>query len=415
MRRRTDNYDFNNTQYAADDQYDDYGDGNQETLGFSCADSEENQPDDYLEPNDTEYIDDDDDLENELTALSETDDDDKTRAKDASLLLNENDKYYKNLSKDEITAKWLIIVDKFNNGDENEQKEAADNAIQQLSGYVHSLIERKYHTYYEQDPSFREDLEQVGKMGIIKALGRYDPKRALPTTFFYTAIKHELFELTNCMRHETKSHVATTRKKLEAIQRRCKAEGYEANEPFFQYITGDPYRRIVNVLETMKINKNKLNIDDPDAREIADSDPRHLGTEAEAISNANTKAIVDIIRQVCKKDEELCECIIDRYVNGVSLDDLAERCGRTKDQLASEIGNVLKLLQYDDRLNILYPELAPSDRRRNINQEIMTMPEFEDDLKSTDLIDLISQQDDDTIRRQNAQMSNMHARFHFEG
>lgn len=414
MRRRADNYDFGNIpQYTVNDQYDDYGDGNQETLGFSYADSDEDQSGDNLESSDMQY-DDDIDPEDELAALSETDDDDKTRAKDASLLLNENDKYYKNLPKSEIIKKWLVIVDKFNNGNEYEQKEAADNAIQQLSGYVHSLIERRYHTYYEQDPSFLEDLEQVGKMGILKALGRYDPNRALPTTFFDTAIKHELFELVNLMRHETKSHVATTRKKLEEIQRRCKEEGYEANEPFYQYITGDPYRRIVNVLETMKINKNKLDIDDPDAREIADPDPRHLGTEAEAIASANMKAIIDIIRQVCRKDEILCECIIDRYVNGVPLDELAERYGRTKDQLAGEISNVLKLLQYDDRLNILYPELAPNDRRRNINQEIMTMPEFKDDLKSTDLIDLISQQDDDTLRRQNAQMSNMHARFHFE-
>lgn len=415
MRRRTDDYNFRNIPQM-DDQRDDYGDGNQETLGFSYADSEENQPTDYMESDIEEECDDiDEDSEDELAEFLESDDDDKTRAKNASLLLNENDKFYKNLSKDEIKKKWLVIVDKFNHGNEYEQKEAADNAIQQLSGYVHNLIERKYHTYYEQDPSFLEDLEQVGKMGILKALGHYDPNRALPTTFFYTAITHELFELTNSMRHETKSHVATTRKKLEAIQRRCKAEGYEANEPFYQYITGDPYRRIVNVLETMQINKNKVNIDDPDAREIADSDPRHLGTEAEAISNANMKAIVDVIRRVCKKDPDLCECIIDRYVNGAPLDELAERYGRTKDQLAGEISNVLKLLQYDDRLNILYPELAPSDRRRNINQEIMTMPEFEDDLKSTDLLDLISQQDDDTLRRQNAQMSNMHERFHFEG
>lgn len=415
MGRRSDNYGLNGApEYMIDDQYDDYGDGNKETLGFSYADEAVNQSGEYMDSEDMSYDDTDEDLEDEFDDFQENDDDD-ARAADINILLNESDKYYKNLSKAQIQDKWREIVRKFKYGNERERKEAMDDAIQQLSGFVHNIIERRYKTYYERNPSFREDLEQAGKMGIIKALGRYNPDRSLPTTFFDTAIKHELFELTNNMQHETKSHVATTKKKLLAIQSRCQAEGYEASEPFYQYITGAPYRRIVNVLESMKINQNKVNIDDPDAREIADSDPRHLSTEAKAISNANMQAIANVIRQVCKKDEVLFDCIIERYVNGVPLDELAERYGRTKDQLAGEIGNVLKLLQYDDRINILYPELAPSDRRRNVNQEIMTMPEFDEELKSTDLVDLISQEDDDTLRRQNVQMSNMHARFHFEG
>ncbi|WP_270232465.1 hypothetical protein [Clostridium fessum] len=400
------------TGYLTGNRDDDYSDGNQETLGFTYEEEIEHPSYDYqdeepLNEPDDDLLDEEDDYR--------ANDDDATRAADISILLNENDKFYKNLSKEQIKEEWRGIVHAYRYGDEKERKEALDSAIQQLSGFVHSKIERKYKSYYESDKTFEEDLEQAGKMGIIKGLKSYDPNISMPTTFFERPIDHELFDLVNGMKHEAKPHIATTKKKLEAVDKLCEKEGYKATLPWYHFITGAPYRRIINVLATRDLNTNKLDINDPDAKQIADSDPMHLGTESEAISNANMEEIQAVMRQICKNDDDLFQCIMERFVDGMSLEELADKYGRPKDKLANEINIVLRQMQYDDRMATLYPERAPSDRRRNENDEILTIPDYEDQLKNMELWDLLQEQNDETLRDENRRMSNYRdASFQFD-
>lgn len=414
MRKHSNDFGVEDTAgYLTGDRDDDYSDGNQETLGFTYDEEETEHPsygyhdEEPVDEPDDDFLDEEDDYR--------ANDDDATRAADISLLLNENDKFYKNLSKEQIKEEWCGIVHAYKYGSEQEKKEALDSAIQQLSGFVHSKIERKYRSYYESDRTFEQDLEQAGKMGIIKGLKSYDPNISMPTTYFDRPIDHELSDLVNGMKHETKSHLATVKKKLEKIDKMCENEGYEATLPWYHFITGDPYRRIVTVLATRDLNINKLDINDPDAKQIADPNPRHLGTESEAISNQNVMEIQAVMRRICKNDDDLCQCIIERVVNGMSLEELAEKYGRPKDKLANEINIVLRQMQYDDRMADLYPERAPSDRRRNENNEVLTIPDYEDQLKDMALWDYVREQNDETLRDENRRMSNYrNASFQFE-
>lgn len=141
----------------------------------------------------------------------------------------------------------------------------------------------------------------------------------------------------------------------------------------------------------------------------------HLGTESEAISNANMEEIQAVMRQICKNDDDLFQCIMERFVDGMSLEELADKYGRPKDKLANEINIVLRQMQYDDRMATLYPERAPSDRRRNENDEILTIPDYEDQLKNMELWDLLQEQNDETLRDENRRMSNYRdASFQFD-
>ena len=123
------------TGYLTGNRDDDYSDGNQETLGFTYEEEIEHPSYDYqdeepLNEPDDDLLDEEDDYR--------ANDDDATRAADISILLNENDKFYKNLSKEQIKEEWRGIVHAYRYGDEKERKEALDSAIQQLSGFVHS-------------------------------------------------------------------------------------------------------------------------------------------------------------------------------------------------------------------------------------------------------------------------------------
>lgn len=414
MRKHSNNFSIGDAEeYWTGGRDDDYSDGDQETLGFGYE--EESEQSSYGYHDDESLSELDDDLLDEEDDDYRANDDDATRAADVSILLNENDKFYKNMSQEQIKDEWCEIVHAYRYGNEQEKKDALNSAIQQLSGFVHSKIERKYKSYYESDKTFEEDLEQAGKMGIIKGLKSYNPNISMPTTFFDHPIDHELFELVNSMKHEAKPHIATTKKKLEAVDKLCEKEGYKATLPWYHFITGAPYRRIVNVLAARDLNTNKLDINDPDAKQIADSDPRHLGTESEAISNANMAEIQAVMRQICKNDEVLFQCIMERFVDGMSLEELAEKYNRPKDKLANEINIVLRQMQYDDRMATLYPERAPSDRRRNENDEILTIPDYDDQLKNMELWDLLQEQNDETIRDENRRMSNYRdASFQFD-
>ena len=92
------------TGYLTGNRDDDYSDGNQETLGFTYEEEIEHPSYDYqdeepLNEPDDDLLDEEDDYR--------ANDDDATRAADISILLNENDKFYKNLSKEQIKDRHL--------------------------------------------------------------------------------------------------------------------------------------------------------------------------------------------------------------------------------------------------------------------------------------------------------------------
>ena len=144
---------------------------------------------------------------------------------DSAFLLNETDNFSRHPDAEQIRDNFRQYV-KDSKSDNPVAKEAAhEGACRDLEFFIMSLISRSFSTYIEKDRSFYEDLMQAGRMGIIMTLPKYDPDKSMPTTYFFNPIKHEMVLQVNMMKHDTKSHVATTKRKIQEVDRRFARHG----------------------------------------------------------------------------------------------------------------------------------------------------------------------------------------------
>ena len=113
--------------------------------------------------------------------------------------------------------RFIEIMEKYHNGTEEERQEAMCKAINELHGLIFAIIKRSYPTYMSE---YYDDMEQEGKIGIIRGLKKYDPQISMPSTWFYPYIKHEIqgFIDENVIR--TTAHYSANLRKIDkAIQR----------------------------------------------------------------------------------------------------------------------------------------------------------------------------------------------------
>lgn len=113
--------------------------------------------------------------------------------------------------------RFIEIMEKYHNGTEEERQEAICKAINELHGLIFAIIKRSYHTYMSEH---YDDMEQEGKIGVIKGLQKYDPQISMPSTWFYPYIQHEIQNFIDVNVIRTTAHYSANLRKIDkAIQR----------------------------------------------------------------------------------------------------------------------------------------------------------------------------------------------------
>lgn len=251
-------------------------------------------------------------------------------------------------------------------GDDDAAKKAAgEGACRDLEYFVISRINQKFGTYIEKDQDFFEDLFQAGMEGIIQSLSKYDPGQSKPTTYFSNVILHEMNELTNNMKHDTKPYVTTLKRKIQQVDRRFEIYGRTPALHDYVHSIGVSYSCVIDVLAQMKTNGVRVSMDDPDNRSLIDQMAGGPGPEEIVASKNGFDRIIQIAREI-EPDEAIVQCFIEDS-EGEKTARLAEKYHRSPWEITEGIFNLKNRLKNHEDMRRLYPEYfrteesSPSD------------------------------------------------------
>ena len=257
-------------------------------------------------------------------------------------------------------------------GNEAARQAAREGACRDLEFFIMNIITRKFSTYVGNDRSFYEDLMQAGRMGIIMALPKYDPDRSMPTTYFFNAIRHEMVLQVNLIKHDTKSHVATTKRKIQEVDRMFARHGQTPTLYDYVYSIKCPFRRITNALAEMKAGNTRTSIDDPEAAPLADRQSSMRSPEESAISNMNFSKILRVAHEL-EPRKEIIQCFIEMSDGRVKTSELAERYSLSPSEITEGVSNLKNLLRYNPDIRKMYPERFRA-KEHELSEQIAYMP-----------------------------------------
>ena len=230
-KRRNDDYDS-----YKDDYRDDYSDTDAEYNGY-----------------DKDYYDDSDDK------YTEKDDVDSTEAEDANDDWSEDDAGDENIDYaalgfpnekhfDKSKFDFVKIMENYRSGDFEKKKAAVSEACYAMDALVKYIVKKNYPTYQAQH---YDDLLQEGRLAVVDALDGYYPERCAPSSYFYTAIKHNIQVFIAEHVHKTTRHYAAMANKIrkaEAALAQIDGLSYHDDITISTY-TGIP---LTTVIETRK-------------------------------------------------------------------------------------------------------------------------------------------------------------------
>lgn len=318
-----------------------------------------------------------------------SDQDEKERVEglmDSAFLLNETDKFSRRPDAELIRNNFRQYVKDSKSDNPVVKQVAHEGACRDLEFFIMSLITRSFRTYIEKDRSFYEDLMQAGRMGIMMALPKYDPDKSMPTTYFFNPIRHEMVLQVNMMKHDTKSHVATTKKKIQEVDKRFARYGRTPSLHDYVYNIKCPFHRIVIALAEIKAGNMKTSIDDPDAAPLADRQPSTLSPEESAISNINAGKIIRILYDI-EPRKEIVDCFVDLYMGGkVKTSELAQRYGLSPSEVTEGIRNLGNLARYHPEIRKMYPEKFCM-KEYELSERIAYMPAAERKMAMENVLD----------------------------
>lgn len=272
----------------------------------------------------------------------------KQKDNEAGLLLEHQDTQ-------QIREKFRKYVADANSPNVIAKKAAQEGACRELEFFVISMIHRKFGTYIEKDQIFLEDLLQAGRLGILLSLPNYDPEKSMPTTYFFTAIIHEMTMLVNSMKHDTKSYLATLKRKIKEVDKAFAKYGRTPSLHDYVYHIGDPFNRIMYVLMQVNAGNTMASIDDPDNAWLMDKLVSTCRLEEIAASTIGLDKIIQLAREI-EPDEVIVQCFIETGIGMASTIQLAEKYHRSLSEITEGIVHLKNLLKNHEEIRRLYYE-----------------------------------------------------------
>lgn len=205
MPRKRKNVDYDSYR---DDYRDDYSETDAEYNGYD--------KDYYDAENDVDSGNDkyEEDVEDAAVTDEEADDDwsddDDGSSIDYSMLGFPNEKHF-----DKSKFDFVKIMENYRSGDLEKKKAAVNEACYAMDALVKYIVKKNYPTYQAQH---YDDLLQEGRLAVVDALDGYYPERCAPSSYFYTAIKHNLQVFIAEHVHKTTRHYAAMANKIRKAE-----------------------------------------------------------------------------------------------------------------------------------------------------------------------------------------------------
>lgn len=290
---------------------------------------------------------------------------------DAALFLNGKERFAGSQDSDVIHERFKQYVKDANSTDVMVQQAAQEGACKDLEGFIIQIM-AKFSTYTEKDRGFYDDLLQAGRLGIIQALPKYNPAKSKPTTYFFNPIRHEMVQQVNLMKHDTKPHVATTKRKIQELDQRFARYGRKPTLHDYMYSINCPFHRITNALAEMQAGNTKVSIDDPDAAPLADRQSSMRSPEESALSNVNYEKLLAFIHEL-EPREEIVQCYLESVCDQVKTAELAERYNLPPAEITEGIRNISNLIRNHPGVRKMYPEKYRS-KENELSDKITLIP-----------------------------------------
>ena len=275
--------------------------------------------------------------------------------KNRAFLLNEENRMHQEGDARQIRERFRRYVTDAASRNDMVKKLALEGACRELEFFIINMINRKFSTYTRKDPEFYEDLLQAGRLGIILSLPKYDPDKSMPTTYFFPAIIHEMTALTNGMKHDAKSRIATLKRKMQEVDK--KFEGYDRTPSLhdYAYNLGKSFHCITDALAQIKASDARISMDDPDAASFMDMPADINGPEETAASELRFTRLIQIAREI-EPDEAIVCCFLEASKGPTETTWLAEKYHRSPSGITAGILNLKNALKCHEGIRELYPE-----------------------------------------------------------
>lgn len=274
-------------------------------------------------------------------------------------------------------------------GNEEERREALAEACFYMKGCVRKFIGKFFWTYVVNDPGYANDLEQEAYFNIMKYLPFYDPKKGLPSTYFYRHIQSAMVTSTNQMKHSITPEDAALKRKIKRVQHQFEKLGRTPVIADYIIETGETMSKIRSVLRMMNmdINTHLEAIEDYDQFIAGNPNDNCMYDTPEniVIKNMVFEAVEKRMNELFSPDE--VEIFNWYAINGESISTIIMKRGGTEpdDKIRRIIEKIRHAIQYD--VNIRRLIMGSSQRNRTPDAAVVTLLPLEGENENMDLLE----------------------------
>ena len=220
-----------------------------------------------------------------------------------------------------------------------EDKEILGNVVKNNSGLVWSIVKRFQGRGYE-----KEDLYQIGTIGLIKAIKNYNPEFNVKLSTY--AVSYIIGEIKKFIRDDGLIKVSRSIKelcvKINDIENKAKKEGRDMSvEEISKELRTDKEEIILAMESKMKITSIYEEKSEDDKTTIMD---KNKFSKDETDMIINKLLIKELLNKMKKRDRQI---IVLRYFNGCTQSEIAKMLGISQVQVSRIEKKILTKLKIE--------------------------------------------------------------------
>lgn len=266
----------------------------------------------------------------------------------------------------------------YHSGDPQKKAEAAEKAIELLKDFIWSILNQKYGSYKKE----HEDMFQECVIGVLSNLGKYDPEKSMPTTFFYVIVVNKIVAYINSNIRKTTQHYAYNIREVEKAKRKLESKGAKITEKDIAIEAG---LSLETVSRSIKESNNASSVD-LDKVDYLDELNRNLPTpEEEFLKTEKAEALYNGIKNLESEEREV---IVLRFgIDGepMSYKDISNNLGIPVEKVRRfQYSGIRKLRKEKDLRNLFHDNFIKAENILN-STDIAIVPEAAADIMMQDL------------------------------
>lgn len=275
---------------------------------------------------------------------------------------------------------FLVIKEKLHSSDEDDQKWARERALKLLDGFIVTVMRQSFPTYMG---AHFYDLQQEGRVGVLKGLDDYDPNQSYPTTWFYSYIVHEMQDYINTNVIKATSHYSAVLRKIDkAINTLDDGTGREISDLDIALQTGLTVETIQKALSIRNM-RDEMHYDAApgffDSMNTPSSNP-----EDELIEQETNKVLYAEIAKLPEIEQKMLMMSYGLDSDGTHMPnkDIAKALGVSIDYVKNTLNKILRKLRKSN-LRYVASDYVKSDEQVITKDKVPFLPDMNDDVDWT--------------------------------